>query len=113
MNAQNAGRHTVAEFRQKWIDNVIDTLCEHESIATMGIAGQLSSDQVMKLTASRTKLGILLNPDETDTIDLLKCIDEIVESKSIAEADPRSVQMVTVARRLLKREWVRIKDELK
>ncbi len=32
MNAQNAGRHTVAEFRQKWIDKVIDVLSEHNAI---------------------------------------------------------------------------------
>jgi hypothetical protein len=34
-NAQNAGSHKVAEFRQEWIDNVIDTLCQHQSILTI------------------------------------------------------------------------------
>lgn len=37
INAQNAGRHTVAEFRQKWIDKIIDTLRElYSIIATTG-----------------------------------------------------------------------------
>src|SRR4051794_24355992 len=59
MNSQNAGRHTVAEFRQKWIDKVIDTLCEHHSITmTKAEADELSADDHKKLQLSRTRLEI-------------------------------------------------------
>ena len=63
--------------------------------------------------ASKTKLEILLNPDEDDTIELLKALQEIDKSCTEAEFEERSAKMTTIARRLLKREWVRIKTELK
>ena len=56
INAQSAGRHTVAEFRQKWIDKVIDTLCELYSItATTG--DRAPAEQARAIVAARTKLG--------------------------------------------------------
>jgi hypothetical protein len=113
MNAKNAGRHTVAEFRQKWIDRVIDTLCEHHSIVMTITAGQTPPPAEARiLSASRTKLEILLNPDESDTVELLGKMDAVVASASVDARDESSAAMLTVARRLLKREWVRIKSEL-
>jgi hypothetical protein len=114
MNAQNAGRHTVAEFRQKWIDKVIDTLCEHHSIVIARAPDEApTSDDLRALSSSRTKLEILLNPEEADTVALLAKIDAILTQSSAEARDQEAAEMLTVARRLLKREWVRIKDELK
>jgi hypothetical protein len=113
-NSQNAGRHTVAEFRQSWIDKVIETLCDHHSIVMSRPAGQLPPvDEIRTLQASRTKLAILLNPEESDTVALLNILDEIAATGTAGDRDAKSSEMLTVARRLLKREWVRIKDELK
>jgi hypothetical protein len=113
MNAQNVGRHTVAEFRQKWIDKVIDTLCDHHSITmTRPAADEMLADDHKKLLSSRTRLEILLNPDEPDTVELLQQIDAIDDSSTTEEREEKAAAMLTVARRLLKREWVRIKDEL-
>jgi hypothetical protein len=64
------------------------------------------------LRSSRTKLEILLNPDEPNTVEFLKKIDDIDAAGTIQERDKSAAEMLTVARRLLKREWVRIKDEL-
>lgn len=113
MNARNAGRHTVAEFRQKWIDKVIDTLCEHHSIVMARAADQdLSPTDSRALTAARTKLEILLNPEEQDTMALLRKIDAITSSTTADQRDNSAAEMLIVARVLLKREWVRIKNEL-
>lgn len=112
MNATNAGRHTVAEFRQNWINKVIDTLCDHHSITMARPEGELSLVDERKLSSARTQLEILLNPDEPDTVELLKNIDAIDESKTETERKERAGEMLTVARRLLKREWDRIKKEL-
>lgn len=113
MNAQNAGRHTIAEFRQKWIDNVIDTLCEHHAVVMTIPAGQVAPPaEARTLSASRTKLEILLNPEEADTVALLAKMDAVVASESADARDEKSADMLAVARRLLKREWVRIKSEL-
>jgi hypothetical protein len=113
MNAQNTGRHTVAEFRQKWIDKVIDTLCEHHSVVLAIPAGQVTPPaEARTLTASRTKLEILLNPEEADTVALLTKMDAVVASATAEARSEKFADMLLVARRLLKREWVRIKDEL-
>jgi hypothetical protein len=114
MNAHNSGRHTVAEFRQNWIDKVIDPLCEHHSIIMARPADQAPRPEELRtLSASRTKLEILLNPEEADTLALLVKMDDVAASKTASPRDMNSSEMLAVARRLLKREWVRIKDELR
>lgn len=114
MNAQNTGRHTVADFRQKWIDKVIDALSEHHSIVmTRRAGGKISIDDEKRLAGTRARLEILLNPAESDTVELLKRIDDVAASDSMADRAAKEDQMLTVARRLLKREWVRIKEELR
>jgi hypothetical protein len=113
MNAQNAGRHTVAEFRQKWIDQVIDTVCEHHSIVMARRPEETpSADELRSLLASRTKLEILLNPEEADTVTLLAGMDAVTAGATAQAREKAATEMLSVARRLLKREWVRIKVEL-
>jgi len=113
MNAKNTGRHTVAEFRQAWIYKVIDTLRDHLAVLMNKPAGQRPSAEESKaLTASRTQLEILLNPNEPDTIALLSKIDEIDKSATPTDRDTKEAELLSVARTLLKREWVRLKDEL-
>jgi hypothetical protein len=113
MNAQSAGRHTVAEFRQKWIDKVIDALCEHHAISmTITRDGPLLLEDGRKLASLRTRLEILLNPEEEDTVELLDAIAEVAQAATPEERIASSPEVVRVARRLLKKEWVRIKSEL-
>jgi hypothetical protein len=113
MNAKNAGRYKIAEFRQNWINKVIDTLCEHHSIAMTQQADEpLPAGEHKKLASARTRLEILLNPDEPDTVSLLEAIDKIDSSNTARDREVAASEMLTIARRALKREWVRIKDEL-
>lgn len=112
-NSENAGRHKLAEFRQAWINKVIDTLSEHHSIISTTPAGQApGNEDKRKLAGLRTRLAILLNPDEPDTVALLKEIDKINKSKTDEGIPDGEAELLTVSRRLLKREWVRLKDEL-
>jgi hypothetical protein len=113
LSAENAGRHKIAEFRQAWINEVIDALSEHHSIAaTIPVGQEPSRDDDRKLASLRTRLAIRLNPEEADTVALLQAIDQIDESRTDQEFEAAQAEMLAVARRLLKREWVRIKDEL-
>ncbi|MEI5668148.1 hypothetical protein WBO78_23900 [Bosea sp. CCNWLW174] len=113
MNAKNAGRHKIADSRQKWIDKVIDALSEHHAILiARPDHGHLSPDDARKLAALRTKIEILLNPDESDTIALLKVMDAVESSDTATARELHEAEMVAIARRLLKAEWVRIKNEL-
>lgn len=109
-NAANAGRHKVAEFRQTWIDNVIDALSEHHAI--LSTTGNAPGSDRKALAALRTRLEILLNPNEETTVDLLQLIDQLGQAETDAERKKISDEMISVARSLLKTEWVRIKEEL-
>ena len=112
-NAQNAGRHKVAEFRQSWIDKVIDALSDYHAILTsIGDDHSLSPDDHRKLTALWTRLELLLNPDESDAVALLKLADAARQSETAAVRGSNARQMVQLARNLVKAEWIRIQTEL-
>ncbi|MBZ9998522.1 MULTISPECIES: hypothetical protein [unclassified Mesorhizobium] len=113
MNAKNAGRHGIARFRQEWIDKVVDALCEHHSIlmTTANGEGRSAGDE-RRLAALATKIELLLNPDEPDTAALLKAMEDIWRSPDEKSRASNDQKMVVIARRLLKSEWVRLKDEL-
>ena len=111
-NAQNAGRHKVAEFRQSWIDKVIDALSDYHAILmSIGDGHSLSPDDHRKLTALWTRLE-LLNPDESDAVALLKLADAARQSETAAVRDSNARDMVQLARSIVKTEWVRIQTEL-
>ena len=112
-NAQSAGRHTVAEFRQSWIDKVIDALSDYHAILmSIGDGHSLSPDDHRKLTALWTRLELLLNPDESDAVALLKLADAARQSETAAVRDSNARDMVQLARSIVKTEWVRIQTEL-
>jgi hypothetical protein len=109
INAKNAGRYRIAEFRQAWIYKVIDALCEYNAIVlSRDSTDPLKPEEKKALSTSRTRLEILLNPTEVDTVELVKGMDALYHNHDRAHIDA----VLTPARRLLKREWDRIKDEL-
>ncbi len=112
MNAQSAGRHTVAEFRQSWSNEVIDALSDYNAILMSIGNGHLSADDRRKLTALWTRLELLLNPDEADAASLLRLADAARLSKTATERDANAREMVQLARNLLKAEWLTIQVEL-
>jgi hypothetical protein len=71
-----------------------------------------SADELKALLASRTKLEILLNPEKAGTVALLAGMDAITAGATAQAREKAATEMLSVARRLLKREWVRIKEEL-
>jgi hypothetical protein len=112
MNAESAGRHTIASFRQEWIETVRDTLSEYHSILMSTGGALLSQEDERKLAALRTKLGLMLNPDENDSLDLLRLIVEMRHC-SPTDRHHKDLEISKLAHRILKTEWIRIKDELK
>jgi hypothetical protein len=113
MSAESAGRHTIASFRQNWIEAVRDTLSEYHSILMSTPDGHaISPEDERRLAALRTKLQLLLNPNESASSDLLHLIDEMRRSDN-ATRRAKDAELSRLAQRILKTEWIRIKDELK
>jgi len=66
----------------------------------------------LRLFSLQTKIAILLNPDEADTVTLLKAMELFTIDLNQVNRPGYATEIVSVARRLLKAEWVRIKAEL-
>lgn len=112
-NAESTGRYKVAEFRQTWIDSVIETLSQYHALAMkQSPQSPASEKELIESMTLRTKLELLLNPNEPATVTLLKVMDEISEIEP-ADRQAKNDELLQVARELLKAEWVRIKEELK
>jgi hypothetical protein len=60
----------------------------------------------------RDEAGTTLEPEEADTVALMEAMEKVVEAKDVTERATRTDEATTIARRLLKREWVRIKTDL-
>ena|ERR1700730_10538413 len=78
ITAKNAGRYRIAEFRQEWIHKVIDTLSEQHAI--LATKSALSAEDEQNVALLGMKLGLLLNPDEADTVALTNAMDKVVEA---------------------------------
>jgi len=61
-SAENAGRHSVATFRQKWIDDLRDTVAEYHSIAMTAETFPYPKEEDRLLSRLGTKIELLLNP---------------------------------------------------
>jgi len=112
MGAEGAGRHTIAAFRQKWIECVRDTLCEYHSILMSTDEKDIRPEDQRKLAALKTKLELLLNPDEPDAQELLVQINDMRFSDGEIERLEKDEAISKIAHQILKTEWVRIKKEL-
>lgn len=113
LNAERAGVHRVAAFRQEWINTVIETLSAYHSIEmTKNLAAPAAPEDQRKMAALSTKLEILLNPSESDTADLLGEMNKLRAATDAKERAAHDAEIVRIARVLLKKEWARIKAEL-
>jgi hypothetical protein len=111
MNAESAGRHTQAEFRQAWIYKVMDAITEHNAIvATHSVASDPADRR--KLASVRSRLQILLNPNEEDHVALLAELEKLANGSQESSGSLDDEEMLSKARLVLKREWDRIKNEL-
>lgn len=114
MDAECAGRHTVAAFRQKWIEAVRDTLSEYHSILMSASSfTTISEEERRALIALKMKLSLMLNPEEEDSKNLLLLLAEMRNCESWDDRADLSTKISMTAQKILKTEWVRIKEELK
>lgn len=91
------------QFRQEWIDKVIDTFCEYHAI--------LMTRHAAPFERRKEEVSVI-DPDEKDPIALLKLIDEIAQTTDTAQREAKDGELVLITRRHLKSEWTRIKNEL-
>ena len=111
-NSRNTGVQLIAASRQKWIDNLRDTLSEFHSITLTENEYPYPKEVDRKLSMLGTKVELLLNPNEDSSKQILGLINRIYDSKSISERESLDLEFVAAAQAILKTEWDRVKRDL-
>lgn len=120
----------ISANRQEWINTLRDCIAEFQVKAkivtvetklasqdsTSFASDPISFDQaVEKMRVLLNKVALLINPYETDHADLLKLMKKVedlcINEDSIDDEKHNSLQkeITTVAQKILKREWERVK----
>ena len=119
----------ISEFRQAWINNLRESLADYHSI---GITpepqpGQENNPVFNKeLYKIGTRIELLMNPDDEDFKELQNILYQYLENaaEELGEVSTEqqgkiqsrfgpNAKFVEVSQRILKREWERLKQDLK
>jgi hypothetical protein len=125
--ARNQFRAAVlSKNRQDWINSLRDCLAEYNAIlydtfAQVHSGGEIRHEKeaasaFMRANAIRSKVALLLNPVESDHCDLLNIMRAMNDSatgatdaKTAAAFAAQDEQFISLAQKILKREWERVK----
>lgn len=119
----------ISANRQEWINTLRDCIAEFQVKAkivtvetklasqdsTSFASDPTSFDQaVEKIRVLLNKVALLINPNETDHADLLKLMEKVdlcINEDSIDDEKHDSLQkeITSLAQKILKREWERVK----
>ncbi len=100
----------LAEFRQKWIDNLRDTMAEFQAIGTHPKTDQILEKDFYKLG---TKIQLLMNPADSEYDKLHSIMYEYYYAQTPDEKNNLDDTFVKLCQGILKREWDRLKSDLK
>lgn len=112
----NAG---VTQFRQNWIDNLRDAISVYVSKAEMITILDFDDDKsyqehFKELSQMQYKIELLLNPNESDHLEIVSLIrnirdvihdEEITDEKMDEQVDNLIDRLMDVTKKVLKREW--------
>ena len=111
-NSRNAGIQLIASSRQKWIDNLRDTLSEFHSITMTENEYPYPKEVDRKLSLLGTRVELLLNPGEDSSKRVLELINKIYNAENIEERESLDLEFVAAGQAILKAEWDRVKRDL-
>ena len=116
---------TVTISRQHWINDLRDAIADFNAKASMiyslarnHYADEHSIPRIEELVQLNYKIELLINPNEEDHAKIVKIVDHITASLSLAkvraneigdELDGKKEELISLAQKVLKREWERVK----
>lgn len=130
---QNATAETIARRqisaslisanRQAWIDQLRDAIAQFQSLlVNLGFRGghliersETEDERLEKAHYLRSRVALLLNPQEEDHQSLLGLLDKAISTAYSSGGESRRELNITqheitgAAQRILKREWIRVK----
>jgi len=102
----------VAQFRQEWINRLRDDLAQFHAI---GVTPEHEPHLDMEFYRIGTRIELMINPDDEDyqiMQDLLYGYLTTSEA-GIAEKYSNNPEFIEVSQRILKREWERLKQDIR
>lgn len=111
-NRRIAAELKIAEFRQTWINNLRDALADFHSYGTIPNGNPKLEREFYKLG---TKIELLMNPEDPDFEELQRYLYGYLDAsdKGTMEKYRLNPDFVDLCQRILKREWERLKKELR
>lgn len=102
----------IAEFRQAWINELRNCLAEFQALGTT--PGH-EADQDSSFYRLGTKIELLMNPNDPDFPALKDVMYRYLAASdmSVLEKYRINPEFVNVSQRILKREWDRLKADVK
>ena len=102
----------IAKFRQAWINSLREQFSEFHSLAMLPEYDPSMDQDFYK---SGTQIELHLNPRDPDYKELQKVMYSMLETSksSVAEKYLNNPEFVDVTQRILKREWDRIKRDIR
>ncbi|WP_420585383.1 hypothetical protein [Ruegeria sp.] len=113
----------LSQFRQDWINDLRNEIAEHQSICLgtamvfkdqepSGISdAKVPAEKMYRLTELANRILLRLNPADPDYQALSTAL--AVQRKNIHEQGQPNLQTLSIAQRILKREWDRLKEDLR
>ena len=105
--------------RQRWIDELRQLLAEFVTLAGELNAirqmkmydGQSTIDKTSKMQLCKTKITLMLNPNEEDHQKLLELLRDAARGIHASEDEDKTniPAIIALSQSILKREWVRVK----
>ena len=115
-----SNKQIIAPMRQAWINNLRDLLAELASSALhYYVAGyeDRTDTEYQRVTLLESKVQLMLNPGEDDHQRLEALIRKMIAAIQYKKGQPDEfpdlhTEVVALSRRMLKREWDRVKEPI-
>lgn len=97
------------EMKQSRLDALRDTMATFQSY---GVTPELNHVATREFYETGTKLELLMDPDDEEFGDLQACLYKFLEARSAEEKFGANSRYVEVCQRILRRESLKIENEL-
>jgi phosphate/sulfate permease len=105
----------IAKYRQAWIDGLRDDLAEFAGVTSIARVGVLPADKAERVAVLSMRIRMRMNRVDQDYQDLVSTLANDTERFFLGtkEQQVSTKPLVYVAQQILKREWERLKSDLR
>lgn len=105
----------IARFRQAWINELRDDLSEFSGLSSVAYRDQMPIEKVERVSVLAMRIRMRMNRNDPDYDRLTTALTEMTRAYFLGKdhADMVGEPLVPLAQAILKREWDRVKSEIR